>query len=160
MRRVPIPKLHRRKLPSGAVQWFTWTRGQFVALGPDEQEARQRLARLVLGEDSDDGNDDELTIVDLAARYWRHLERKHGNEKLAQRAEVDRLAQKPLLKLFGASRAREFGPRDLRRDALAGQPLRFELHVQRKFLAQSLVVAAASPGRDEPGPQGADRGHG
>ncbi len=114
MRRVPIPKLHRRKLPSGAMQWFTWTRGQFVALGCDEKEARQRLGRLMLGEDPDDGNDEELTVADLTARYWRHLEQKYGSENLTLRGEADRLAHRPLVKLFGASPARQFGSRDLR----------------------------------------------
>ncbi len=56
----------------------------------------------------------ELTVDALIARYWEHLERKHGADVAPVRCESDALAFRVLHALYGPTPAAEFGPRALK----------------------------------------------
>lgn len=82
----------------------------------------------------------ELTVDALIARYWEHLERKHGADVAPVRCESDALAFRVLHALYGPTPAAEFGPRALKavqaklvRD---GTPRRDRRRVQPKGLSR------------------------
>ena len=59
---------------------------------------------------------EDITINELIARYWVHVEQYYRDPDGTPTTEQDsqRYALRPLLKLYGNTRAAEFGPRSLR----------------------------------------------
>jgi integrase len=61
-------------------------------------------------------NPDDLTIVELVARFWTHAEKFYRHKDGSPTGEADnfRLALKPLKELYGDTLAKDFGPRAFR----------------------------------------------
>ena len=57
----------------------------------------------------------DLTIVELLARLWEHAERYYPPTPGSRTSELDnyRHALRPLRRLYGESRAADFGPAEL-----------------------------------------------
>lgn len=114
MPRTDLPKILRRRLPSGRFQFYANVAGARFSLGTDKSEARRRLAEIVLAaERGAPGSAAEpLTVADAVAAYLefaeRHYQRPDGS--LGQEFEAVRNACKPLLDLFRDLPAPAFGP--------------------------------------------------
>ncbi len=135
MPKRPEARIKKRRLPSGAVQYYTRFKGRFWSLGSDEQEAQRLLGELMSGRSPahqrsgptvppvpSDAPDASPAISELAQRYTDHasLEYRGSSEADAVRVTMERLAAS-----CGALRATEFRIPQLEafRDELVGRGL-------------------------------------
>lgn len=131
MPRKPRIPSYRHHKPSG--QAVVTLGGRDVYLGKhDTKRSREAYERVVLayqahGTIERPTTSLPLSIASLVARYWQHIEAQGlytKNGKPTSERSCITVAFRPLIKLYGTTRADAFGPKDLRtvRDALC-QPL-------------------------------------
>lgn len=87
----------------------------------DSPESREKYDRLLAewlasGRQSSKASTPDLTIIELIARFWSHVEAfyRKPDGSLSGEAENYRLALRPLKELYGSSLAAEFGPMTFR----------------------------------------------
>lgn len=108
------PKLCFHK-PTG--QWYVRLKGKIHYLGTDEIEAEDRR-REVLAEwfaRQDDATDYDLSVRELALLFFKHAESYYvkDGEQTNEVCNI-RVALKPVIRLHGRCRARDFSPRKLK----------------------------------------------
>ncbi len=117
-KRIRTPKLRHHKATGQA---YVVLNGRYLFFGPygspdvDEQYHRT-IAEWHAAGKNPPSESEETTINELIARYWKHVEEYYRSPDGTPTTEQDsqRYALRPLLKLYGNTKAAEFGPRCLR----------------------------------------------
>jgi integrase len=114
---APTPKYRRQKRPNGDHHAFVELNGQRHYLGHyNSRESRCEYHRLIAEWEASGRQTlvqpDEITIVELCARYWRHAVRYYGT-KSAQLWHY-RMAMRRMKALYADQPAAVFGPRALK----------------------------------------------
>ncbi|MHC4136378.1 MAG: tyrosine-type recombinase/integrase, partial [Planctomycetota bacterium] len=119
MARNRVPGLRQHK---GSGQGYVWLEGRRVYCGAwGRPETRARADRIVAewlahGRQLPPPAPEEITIAEVAARFWRHSETYYRRPDGAATSEVAslRAALRPLVALYGDLTAADFGIRQLR----------------------------------------------
>ena len=113
------PKYRRQKSKTGDLG-FVELEGRRHYLGKYESpESKQKYLRLVsewMTGSHNLSSKDQITIIELAAGFWRHAQHYYRQSDGAPTSELDnfRIALKPLKELYGCLPAQEFGPLKLK----------------------------------------------
>ncbi|MCH9034863.1 MAG: hypothetical protein IID42_10220 [Planctomycetes bacterium] len=118
---VRIPKYRKQTKRGGPDLAFVELQGRRVYLGPyDSAESTARYHQVLAEFDANGGElpipHDEITIMEVAARFWTHVEayyRKPDGTATSEQANF-RQVLKPLKRLFDRTAVVDFGPRRLR----------------------------------------------
>jgi len=112
-----VPKYRKQARPNSPADAFVELDGDRIYLGAyGSAESRAEYARLIAEYEANGHRrpvaSNELTVVELIARYRRHVDDYYGPETKS----VDRVRQcmKPVKKLYGDIAAIDFGPKALR----------------------------------------------
>ena len=121
MSRKSLPKYRKQTRPNGKYLAFVEIGGIRRYLGSyGSKESKQEYARLIAEWETSDRqlhvNPDEIIIVELAARFLKHAENYYKNPNTDVTSEVDAFKDvlRLLVRLYGSTRAVEFGPLRLR----------------------------------------------
>ncbi len=116
-----IPKYRKQKRRGRDDLAFIEAGGRRVYLGAHgSPESRKAYGRLVAEMEASRGrlpvDEEELTITELAAAYWRHSETYYQGPDGAPTSELGwiKLSLRPLRTLYGPMLARDFGPLKLK----------------------------------------------
>ena len=115
------PKYRRQRQTHGTDRAFVELNGKRHYLGPyNSPESKQAYHRL-LAEWSSHGQQlpvepEEVTVMELAARFWAHAQDYYCKPDGTPTSELDDIRQAlwPLKKLYGYTRASRFGPKSLK----------------------------------------------
>lgn len=120
-RRSGVPKYRRHRDAERGDRAFVALGTQRVYLGAyDSSESRERYARIIAEWESGSRQaaveKDEITILELAARFWSHAERYYVRADVSPTRELGnyRSSLRPLKALYGETLAKDFGPRALK----------------------------------------------
>ncbi|HEX2953090.1 MAG TPA: site-specific integrase [Bacillota bacterium] len=115
-----IPKYRRQRTRYGELA-FVELNGKRHYLGPyDSPESKASYQRLLVewtvGNRQPVASTNEITVVELIARYWRHVESYYRKPNGAPTSEVKniQLTLRPLKELYGPTPAAKFGPLSLK----------------------------------------------